>query len=91
MHGVTSARTLARATSRSLAAGRAGRRDEPVEVVALGLPELEGVREPVEDPVGDAADVSALEAGVVLDADPGEDRHLLAAQPRDPAMGTVCR
>ena len=63
--------------------------DQPEEVVALGLVELEGVDEPVQDAVGDAADAAALEAGVVLDADPGEQGDLLAAQPGDAAVRAV--
>ena len=58
-------------------------------MVAFGLVELQGVHEPVEDAVGDAADAAALETGVVLDADPGEQRDLLAAQPGHAAVGAV--
>ena len=62
---------------------------EPVEVVALGLVELEGVADAVEDAVGDAADVAALEPGVVLDADAGEEGDLFAAQAGDAAVRAV--
>ena len=39
--------------------------------------------------LGDAAEVAALEAGVVLDADPGQHRDLAAAQPGHPAVGAL--
>ena len=48
---------------------------------ALGLVELEGVRERVQHAVGGAAEVAALQAVVVVDAQPGERGDLLAAQP----------
>jgi len=58
-------------------------------VRALGLVELERSGEGVEHAVGDAAGVSALEAGVVVGADPGEHRDLFAAQAGDAAVLTV--
>ena len=58
-------------------------------MVTLGLVELQGVDDAVQDVVGDAADVAALEARVVLDADPGEHRDLLAAQAFDATVGAV--
>jgi hypothetical protein len=47
---------------------------------ALGVVELKRAGERLEDEVGDAAEVSALQALVVLDADAGQRRHLLAAE-----------
>ena len=60
-------------------------RAEQVEQVGpLGLVELQGVGDAVDDAVGDAGGVAALEPGVVLDGDAGEEGDLLAAQARDP-------
>ena len=39
----------------------------------------------------DSSGVAALEAGVVVDADAGEERHLLAAKARDPPVAAVVR
>ncbi|MGI5423737.1 hypothetical protein [Streptomyces sp. CA-179760] len=50
---------------------------------AFDVVELEGPGEAVEDFLGDAADVAALQAGVVLDADRGELGYLGAAQAAD--------
>ena len=47
---------------------------------ALGLVELEGVGDAVDDAFGDAGGVAALEADVVLRGDPGQQCDLLAAQ-----------
>ena len=55
----------------------------------FGLVELERPGEAFEDAVGDASGVPALEAGVVVDADAGEQGDLLAAQARDPAVAAV--
>ena len=46
----------------------------------LGLVELQSAGDAVEHVLGDAAGVPALEAGVVLDADPGQEGDLLPAQ-----------
>ena len=56
---------------------------------ALGVVELERVGERVEHAVRDAGCVAALEALVVLDADPRQRGHLFAAQARHlaPAVG----
>ena len=56
---------------------------------AFGLVELQGPDDAFEHVLGDAVGVAALEAGVVLDADPGEHRHLFAAQALDPAVAAV--
>ena len=56
---------------------------EVEQVRPLGLVELQRPRERLEDGVGDTAHVAALEPGVVVDADAGEQRDLLAAQARN--------
>jgi len=60
-------------------------------VVTLRLVELQRVHEAVQDAVGDAADAAAFQPGVVLDADPGQQRDLLPAQPADPTVRAVHR
>ena len=55
-------------------------------MVALGAVELQGTGECLQHRVRDAGRVAALETGVVVDADPGEERHLFAAQTRDAAL-----
>jgi hypothetical protein len=55
----------------------------------LDLVELEGAGDPLEHIFGDAPDLAAFELRVVLDADVGEERHLLASQPGDPSPATV--
>ena len=67
---------------------------EVEQVRGLGLVELERARDRAEHLVGDALEAAALEAGVVVDAHPGEHRHLLAAQPgtrRYPPPGRFTR
>ena len=54
--------------------------------VALDVVELQRPRDGVEDALGRAADVAALEAGVVVEADAGELGDFLAPQARDPAF-----
>jgi hypothetical protein len=49
--------------------------------------ELEGPRERSEDLFGGVLVASLLEAHVVVDAHAGQQRHLLAPQPGDPAAG----
>jgi hypothetical protein len=49
---------------------------EVEEVRALGVVELERSRQGVEYRFGRSGGVAALEAGVVVDADAGEQRHL---------------
>ena len=51
---------------------------------ALGVVELQRPGERLQHALGDAADVAALEALVVVDAHAGERRDLLAAQARHP-------
>ena len=59
---------------------------EVEEVGAFGVVELQRTGERLEHGLGDAASVAALEARVVLDADAGEHRDLLAAQPGHAAV-----
>ena len=56
---------------------------------ALGLVELQRADEGLEHAVGDALRVAPLEPGVVLDADAGEQRDLLAAEPGDAPVTAV--
>jgi len=58
-------------------------------VGALGLVQLQGAGDALEDAVGRPGGPAAFQAGVVVDADPGEERDLLAAQPGDPAVAAV--
>ena len=58
---------------------------------SFGLVELQRPHEPFEDALGDAGGVAAFELGVVLDADPGEQSHLLTAQSGHPAVSAVGR
>ncbi|MFD5124759.1 hypothetical protein [Streptomyces sp. NPDC058385] len=58
---------------------------------AFDVVELEGCGEAVEDFLGDAADVAALEAGVVLDADRRELGDFRAAQAADLASSAEVR
>jgi NAD(P)-dependent dehydrogenase (short-subunit alcohol dehydrogenase family) len=53
-------------------------------VRALGLVELEAAGERFQHAFGDAAEVAALVLGVVVDADAGEHRGLLATQAGNP-------
>ena len=55
------------------------------QVGALGVVELQRARQRVEDAGGGAGDLAALEAGVVLDAQPGQRGDLAAAQARHAA------
>jgi hypothetical protein len=59
---------------------------EVEEVRAFCLVQTQRIRERVEDGFGGAAEVSAFEPVVVLDAEPGERRDLFAAQPRYAAL-----
>ena len=71
---------LGRTPPRRPARGRGA--DEVEQVGAFGFVELQRARDAFEDVLGDAAGVAAFEAGVVLDADPGEHaRPLRGAGP----------
>lgn len=53
---------------------------------SLGVVELQGPGEGVEDLFGDPGEVSPLEPDVVVGADTGEEGDLLAAQSGDAAL-----
>jgi hypothetical protein len=53
---------------------------EVEQVDAFGIVEWERAHQRLENGVGDPAQVPALEAGVVIDADPGQRRDFLTAQ-----------
>jgi hypothetical protein len=67
--------------ARALQRDRVDGAGEIKEVRALGLVELKRAGERFQDQLGDAADVAALQALVVLDANAGQRGDLLAAQP----------
>ena len=71
------------------AGGGVGGPGQVVEVGALGLGQPQGPRQRLEHGLGDAAEVAALQPRVVLHAEPGEHRELLAAQPGDPPQPAV--
>ena len=56
---------------------------------ALGIVELQRTHQRLEDGVGDAGRIAALELRVVGEADPRERRHLFAAQPWNPARASA--
>jgi hypothetical protein len=58
---------------------------EVEQVQAFGVVELQGSREGIQDAVGHAVRVAALQAGVVRDADACEHGDLFAAQAGDAA------
>ena len=60
-------------------------------MVALGLVELECRGQRLEHALRGTGQAAALHPDVVVDRDPGEHRHLLAAQPLDPPVAAVCR
>ncbi len=64
---------------------------EVKEVRALGLVELKRTSKRLQDALRDSARISALEAGVVVDADPGEEGDLFPAEPRNPPVLAVPR
>jgi hypothetical protein len=53
-------------------------------VRAFGVVELQGAGDAVDDALGDAGGAAALEPGVVVGRDAGQEGDLLAAQARDP-------
>src|SRR4051812_23907469 len=55
----------------------------------LDLVELEGPSDGLDDVVGGAADAASLELRVVLDADPGQHRHLFASKAADATSSAV--
>ena len=61
---------------------RLRRAGEVEEVRSFGIVELQRTRERFEHRLGDPAQVAALEPGVVVGADSGEQRDFFAAQAR---------
>src|SRR3954466_9620933 len=55
----------------------------------FGVVELQRPGECLEHAFGDAAEVPTFQPGVVVDADAGEQRDLLPAQPAHPAVAAV--
>src|SRR3954451_25449178 len=55
----------------------------------FGVVELQRPGQRLEHAVGDAAEVAAFQPDVVVDADTGEQRDLLPAQPAHPAVAAV--
>jgi hypothetical protein len=55
-------------------------------VTALGVVELQRAGDGVQHALRDPAEVPALQAHVVVDADPGQHRDLLATQPGHPPV-----
>jgi hypothetical protein len=55
-------------------------------VLLLGLVEVQGAGQGVENAVGSTGEVAAFELGVVLNADPGQVGDLAAAQPGHAAV-----
>ena len=82
----TAGRTCCGAGRRRGRRVRAGGPDQVEQMRPLGVIELQRVRDAVDDALRDAGGVAALEPGVVLRRDPGEDGDLLAAQARDPPV-----
>jgi hypothetical protein len=64
---------------------------EVEQVRALGVIEPQGARERLEHGVGDSGSVAAFEAGVVVDADAGEQRHFFPAETGDAARAVAVR
>ena len=58
-------------------------------MVAFGVVQLQRPGDALEDGVGGAGEVAAFHPDVVVDADPGEHRHLLPAQPCHPAVAAI--
>src|SRR5450755_4052438 len=56
---------------------------------SFGLVELQRSRDALEHVLGGADRAPALEARVVLDADPGEHRGFFPSQPRHPAIAAI--
>ena len=69
--------------------GWAGGPGERQQVLALGVVELQCVRDAVEYRLGGAREVAAFHPDVVVDADSREQRDLFPAQALDPAVAAV--
>jgi hypothetical protein len=68
---------------------RVGRPGQVEQVAPLGLVQLQGLSEGVQHALGDPAQVAPLQAGVVVDAHPGQQRDLLPAEARHAPVGAV--
>ena len=66
-------------------AGGAGGADQIDEMCPLRLVQLQCASDAVDDALGDAGGVAALELRVVLAGDAGQEGDLVAAQARDPS------
>jgi hypothetical protein len=64
---------------------------EVEQVGTLGLVKLQRMRKRVQHAVGHAIQVAAFETGVVIDADSGEQRDFLPAEPRHAPVTAVGR
>jgi hypothetical protein len=61
-------------------------------VAALGVVELQGMHDPVDDALGDAGGIAALKPDVILARNTREHRGLFPTQPGNPsAIGTEDR
>ena len=69
--------------------GRARGADKVEQMGTFCVVEMKGTGDAFEHVVGNAVGVAALESRVVLDADPGEHRHLLAAKAFDAPVRAV--
>jgi hypothetical protein len=65
--------------------GAAGDPEKVEEVAVLGVVELQGMHDPVDDALGDAGGVAALKPDVVLARYAGEHRGFFPTQPGDPS------
>ena len=74
---------------RALRGDRTRGAGEVEEVRALGVVELQRPRQRLEHELRDAADLAALQAPVVVGADAGQRRDLLAAQPGHPPLAVA--
>jgi NAD(P)-dependent dehydrogenase (short-subunit alcohol dehydrogenase family) len=56
---------------------------------AFGLVQLQRPGQGMQDVVGDPTQIATLHLGVVVDTHPGQERHLLAAQPGDAPVAAI--
>ena len=80
----TVGRTCCRAARRRCGPTGPGGAEQVDKVRPFGVVELQSVRHAIDDALGDTSGGASLEADVVLDRDPGEERCFLAPQARDP-------
>ena len=77
------------ASGRPRGGGDGGSAGEVEQVGALGLIEVQGAGDPFQHAVGGPVRPAAFQPGVVVDADPGQDRDLFPAQPGHPPVAAV--